>query len=86
MPKTKFDKPKYPPVDKLKAVILERKLVMKLTYDDMANVAGVSPEYMRKMITVRHTDDWNPDARRKLCRFMGLNIRFVLDDLYNLNT
>lgn len=85
MPRTRLQRPTYPPVDKLKAVILERKLVMGLTYEDLAGVANVHPSYIRTMLTKKHTDDWNPEARKAICRYLGLNIRTVVEDLYELD-
>ena len=38
----KVERPKYPPVDKLKAAVLERKLVMHLSSEDLGNAAHVS--------------------------------------------
>lgn len=84
MPRTVFDKPKYPPVDKLKAVILERKLVMKLSYDDLAKAANSSSGYIRQMITLKHTDDWNPEMRKAICRRLGINIKTTIEELYEL--
>lgn len=84
MPRTKFDKPKYPPVDKLKAVVLERKLIMHLTYEDLAKVANIHPSYVRTMLTKKHTDDWNPEARKAICRYLGINVKTTIQDLYEL--
>ena len=75
MPRTKFDKPKYPPVDILKAVILERKMVMKLNWDDIASVTNMNTDAFRHMAISKHTDDWNPSVRRAVCRFLGLNMQ-----------
>ena len=84
MPRLRASEPKYPPVDKLKAVILERKLVMGMSYEDLAGVANLSPGRVRHMMSEIHTDDWNPDARRAICRFLGLNVRTIVEDLFEL--
>lgn len=84
MPRTKFDKPKYPPPDRLKGAILERKLTMKLSWDDLAVVAHMSPAAFRRMAVQKHTNDWKPDVRRSVCRYLGINIKttmsYVTDD------
>ena len=42
MPKTRFDKHSKPPIDKVKAIVLERMSAMGITYADMAGLIGVS--------------------------------------------
>ena len=42
MPKTRFDKHSKPPIDKIKAVVLERLSALGITYADMAGLIGVS--------------------------------------------
>ena len=42
MPKTRFDKYARPPVDKVKAIILERMSSLDLTQEDVAGLIGVS--------------------------------------------
>lgn len=77
MPKTRFDKPKYPPIDKLKACVLERKLVMGLGYNDLADAAGIKTDSMRHLMS-RHTDDWSPEIRKAVCRVCGLTVKTVV--------
>lgn len=43
MPKTRFDKHSRPPIDRVKAIVLERMSAMGITYADMAGLIGVSP-------------------------------------------
>lgn len=78
MPRTKFDKPRYPPVDLLKAVILERKMVMKLNWEEIACAAHMTPPAFRHLVTTKHTDDWRPDVRRNVCRYLGVNMQTTL--------
>ncbi len=78
-------KQKYPPVDKLKAVILERKLVMGLSSKDLAEIANVRPDYIRKLLSSKHTDDWNPDVRNAICRHLGIEVRIAVKDLFDLS-
>ena len=51
MPKTRFDKHSKPPIDKVKAIVLERMSALEITYADMAGLIGVSsstvPNWMR---------------------------------------
>ena len=42
MPKTRFDKHSKPPIDKVKAIILERMSALGINYADMAGLIGVS--------------------------------------------
>lgn len=46
MPKTRFDQYTKQPVDKVKALILERKVALGLTQAAMARIVGVSPSTM----------------------------------------
>lgn len=85
MKKARSERQKYPPVDKLKAVVLERKLAMHLNSQDLADVANVSAVYIRKMISSQHSDDWNPSVKKAICDYLGLNIKIVIEDLFNLS-
>ena len=78
-------KPKYPPIDKLKAAILERKMVMHLSSQDLGDAANVSGWYIRKILSTKHTDDWNPDVRKAICDYLGLNVKVVLEDMFDLS-
>lgn len=81
MPRTKLDKPKYPPIDWLMAAILERKKVMGLEWGDIANmVGGISAEYLRKLASSKPPMKWPDDIRNKVCRKLGINIRMVVED------
>lgn len=42
MPKTRFDKHSKAPIDKVKAIVLERMSALEITYADMAGLIGVS--------------------------------------------
>ena len=42
MPKTRFDKHLKPPIDKVKAIVLERMSALGINYADMAGLIGVS--------------------------------------------
>ena len=79
MPRSRFDKLKYPPIDKLKACLLERKLVMGLDYKDFAEAADISTDYMRKLMSQQHTDDWPVHIRKAVCRKCGLAVKTVIE-------
>ena len=81
----KVERPKYPPVDKLKAAVLERKLVMHLSSEDLGNAAHVSGWDIRKMLSSKHSDDWNPEVRKAICEYLGLNVKVVLEDMFDLS-
>ena len=85
MESTKSDRPKYPPVDKLKAVILERKLVMHLSTQDLGDAANVSGWYIRKLISSKHTNEWPADVRDAICQRLGISIKVTLQDLFDLS-
>lgn len=42
MPKTRFDRHSKPPIDKVKAIVLERMSALGINYADMAGLIGVS--------------------------------------------
>ena len=74
MGRSSFDAPKYPPIDLLKAVIMERQSTLHISHKDLAEVSDMTYSSFRKMFC-RHTDDWNPEVRRRVCRALGINIR-----------
>jgi len=75
MPRTKFDKPKYPPVDWTMAAILERKKVMKLEWSDIADGAGITSDALRGMVSRKRTEEWPTPVLKKVCRVLGLEYR-----------
>ena len=85
MPRSKFDRPKYPPVDKLRAVLLERKLSMKKNWSDLAAAANVSEAYLRRLVLKTPSDQWNPQIREALCRYLGIRIKVEVQDLFDLS-
>lgn len=78
MPRTKLSMRKAPPVDYLKACMLERKLALKLNYDEIAKAVGITPDYLRKLMTTKNTDDWSPDIRKSVCRELGINVQTTI--------
>ena len=60
-----------PPIDWLWAAILERKMVLKIDLKQMAEIAGVSYETMRRYIG-QSPWEWSADARTRVCKEFGL--------------
>ena len=77
MPKSKLadaiseKKRNAPPIDWLWAAILERKMVLGIDLKQMAKIAGVSYDTMRRYITVSPWE-WSADARTNVCKEFGL--------------
>lgn len=85
MPRTRFDKPRYPPVDWLMAAILERKKVMKLEWKDIADEVGMSPEALRKMVMTKAPAEWTKETRDKILKVLGLRAKLVIEDLHEVS-
>ena len=85
MPRTKFDRPKYPPIERLRACILDRKMSLKLTWADIGKNTHISPDYLRKIITTVPTDQWNPAIRNAVCKELGIRVKTDVVDLFNLD-
>lgn len=86
MPKAKFDKPKeVPPIDWMKAAIMERKQALKVTSEELGKAAGVSGDYIRKLITTKHTDYWPQDIRKAVCKLLGITVKTTLIITENQN-
>lgn len=78
MRKPKLEKPKYPPIDWLKAAILERKSVMKLGWEDIADYAGVTCDVIRALASKKHTEDWPANIRKRVCSKLGIEAKLVI--------
>ena len=84
MPRSKFDKPRFPEIDKLRACILDRKMSMKKNWSDLASAANVSEGYLRRLVPTTSSDQWNPQIRDALCRYLGIRIKVEVQDLFDL--
>ena len=75
MPKTRLDAVarRDPPIDWLWAAILERKMVRRIDLKQMAVIAGVSYDYMRRLIA-RPTAEWPSGALGKVLREFGIKL------------
>lgn len=74
MPRTKLSDMyahKAPPVDVLRAYMLERQAVMGYTLKQLAEIGGISYSYMRKLAGTSPWD-WPKPVREKVCKALGL--------------
>ena len=75
MPRTKLtDKycaPKTPPIDWLRAAVLERQAVLGYDLKRLAVVGGVSYDYFRKLIRMSPWE-WPTPVRERVCRELGI--------------
>lgn len=59
-------------IDFTKAVILERKKALSLTWDQIADAVGMSPEVLRKLISSRPTIRWPEYTLKKVLKYLGV--------------
>ena len=74
MPRTRFDKPRYPPINNLRAAILERKFVAGLSWADLGAPAGISATAMRKLATTKPPEEWPPKVKSGVCRLLDIKV------------
>ena len=74
MPRTKFDKPKYPPINDLRAAILERKFVSGLGWKEIGEAAGISETAMRKLVSTKAPEEWPIKVRTAVCRLLEIRV------------
>lgn len=83
MPKTRLErlgKPKMPPVDLAWGAVLARKEQLGLDLKDLAQRAGLSYDYTRKVFSMGSPAVWPPDTRDKILEALGLRARLVIED------
>ena len=78
MGRTKLDKPRYPPINELRAAILERKFVANLTWDELGAAAGVKGTTMRKLAREKPPQEWTPKVRNAVCRLLDIKINITI--------
>ena len=75
MPKTrltaKYCKPQRPPIDWLRAAVLERQATLGYDLKRLSVVGGISYDYMRKLIRVSPWE-WPEGVRFRICEELGL--------------
>ena len=74
MPRTKFDKPRYPPINNLRAAILERKFVSRMSWDDIGKSVGLEGATMRKLASTKTPQEWPPKVRYGVCRLLDIKV------------
>ena len=80
MPRTSLGKkpPEDAPVDWNLAAILERKKRLKLEWADIAEMAGMSSDALRNMVSRKRTDEWEVYTLKKVLMVLGLEYRAYL--------
>ena len=75
MPRThltnKYSDQRWPPIDVLRACVLERIAVRDLDLKALAEIGGVSYASMRQWIR-KSPWDWPASLREKICRELGI--------------
>lgn len=74
-------KVELPPIDWTKAVILERKIQIGWNYDELADGIGCTGTYLRRLISTKHTDDWNPRIKNRVLKKLGIESKTLLTGL-----
>ena len=74
MGRTKLDKPRYPPINNLRAAILERKFVSGLSWEDLGSAGGISATAMRKLATTKAPQEWPEKVRTGVCRLLDVRV------------
>lgn len=65
-------------IDWVKAAIYERKNALNLNWADIESKAHVGSTYMRKLMSTKHTNNWDADVRKAVCDILGIEIKTVL--------
>ena len=78
MPRTKLDKPKYPPINNLRAAILERKFVSGLSWAEIGEAAGMSESAMQKLAKTKAPEEWPLKVRNAVCRLLDIRVTITV--------
>lgn len=81
MPRTRLDryaKPEEPPIDWLKAAVLERLDAKGYTLKRLSAETGIGYENMRALMR-RPPMAWKPEHRDNVCRVLGIKVRAIVD-------
>jgi transcriptional regulator with XRE-family HTH domain len=70
MPRLKTQKPRSDP---LKALMLQRKLEVKLSGSELAAKMGVSRQTLSEMLNRKSTDDWTLGSIKKACKILWIS-------------
>ena len=85
MPRTNLDKPKFPPINNLRAAILERKFVGGYSWEEIAKSANISYGTMRTLVSKLPPEEWPTDVRRSVCRFLQIRVTQTVVGEYDLD-
>lgn len=77
MPRTKLDAD--PKVDWPVAALLQRKLVLGYTWEDIADKAGMNGATLRKMVSTKPSEEWPVYVLRKTLQAVGLRYSSFLE-------
>ena len=75
-----FEQKNYPPINKLRAYILEREMVLGYSHKDLADIAHINYGYMRKLLSRVDPWEWPRDVRLNVCRALGLKTTLIIED------
>ena len=78
MPRTKFDKPRYPPINQIRAAVLERKFISGMTWEDLGKAAGISGAAMRKLASSKPPEEWPVKVRNGVCRLLDIKVTVIV--------
>lgn len=82
VPKLK-EKPKerkYPPVNKLRACIFDRKFVSKMTWQEITAEAHIDYDYFRKLMSNKDPWEWPDFVREGICGVLEISVKKVVSD------
>lgn len=65
-------------IDWIKAAVLYVKSERKLEWVDIAAKIKVQPDKLRKMVIGKHSDDWDREIKRALCKALGISVKMVI--------
>ena len=65
-------------IDWIKAAVLYLKSERKLEWADIAAKMKISPDKLRKMVINKHSEEWEPEIKRALCKALGISVRMVI--------
>lgn len=69
-----------PPVDLAWGAVLARQRQLDLDLRELAERAGLSYDYTRKVFSMGSPSVWPPDTRDKILEALGLRARLVIED------
>ena len=70
--------PEFPKISKLRALILERKFTLKMTWEDIGRQAGVSPNTLKYLMANVDPWEWQYDIQEAVCKVLGIQIKKIL--------